>query len=221
MRRLNGSKWFSLGAMSFLLATRVMAQTSWIGDAGPPENKVPVPVASKPEAALELLLSPRRIRTQNAFTLQRMLEVEVKNISPKALTLARPGDGSFYGWRAPSVGWSVLAEGESAAHPTDTVPSETQPRCGNHSVLSEKDLFEVAPGDSETLLSNWRTVPYDRLAKPGKYRLVFYYQAIPPSLRAQLTKDATPGTFFHRLQGGAPQGVYRSNEIEVELTGPK
>ncbi|MEM7165724.1 MAG: hypothetical protein AAF581_09685 [Planctomycetota bacterium] len=104
------------------------------------------------------------------------VSAEIVNIGKVAVTLVKPGDGSQDGWRTPLVGWSVLdAKDKDATHAKEPTPRKVA-RCGNINSLGKKSVFVLEPGKKQAI-DDWRGSP--TFAKPGKYRVVFYYTNDP------------------------------------------
>lgn len=157
-------------------------------------------------------------------------KVELRNVSKKPLQILDIGDGSESHWVNPHIGWSILQVGDRQTHPDDT-PKALVARCGNMNSTAPEMFHTVAPG-ATSKFSFW---PMDFDArKPGKYRIVFYYE-VDPNDKPRVTTPPTPSPegFIVGDFGGLPKALlpkYRaltplklkSNEVRFEIrsSGP-
>jgi hypothetical protein len=93
-----------------------------------------------------------------------------------SVTLVEPGDGSECGWRTPVCGFSIIPENaRTAKHPASPSPPRGE-RCGNINPFKLSEVFVLQPGQSRRVFASAGMPMFER---PGRYRLVFYYQNIP------------------------------------------
>jgi hypothetical protein len=135
------------------------------------EGQIPVQEKPHPE---NLILQIEAKQPTFAVGERPAISITVKNQSKKPMTLVLPGDGSESGWRTPVIAWSVLQQ-EAAKHPKMPRLYEGG-RCGNINALKRNEVFVLGAGESKNL-GDWAGFP--SMAKPGAYRVVFYYTNEP------------------------------------------
>jgi hypothetical protein len=122
-----------------------------------------------------LEIKAKRTEIQVGESLQ--VGVTIRNEGKEAVTLVEPGDGSAEGWRTPIIGWSVVEvkmAADKAKHPGKPIPVNHR-RCGNINALKAKEIIKLKSGATQALGGGgWVGAP--GFAKPGVYRVVFYYQ---------------------------------------------
>ena len=124
----------------------------------------------KPKVELQLsLFHKMRVGRNEA-------RIELVNVGTVPVTLVKPGDGSNGGSRTPIVRWSILPEGSDEDHPSPRPPGVF--RCNIHNPLKADDVFTLKPSEWKQLPVSWTGFSTSNL-KPGKYRVVFYYQNDP------------------------------------------
>lgn len=134
--------------------------------------------------------------------------VTITNRGSNSVTLVRPGDGSEYKMRTPFVGWSILpAEPKKQKHPELPPAPKSGPDCLTMNPIELSDIFYLKPGESSRL-GPWVGSP--SFEKPGRFRLVFYYQNIPDF--GFLGDDKVR----QRIRGSTPCRL-ASEEIEVDV----
>lgn len=146
-----------------------------------------------------------------------IFRVELTNHGKRALNLLDVGDGSESHWINPHVGWSVLPEGGKSKHPVAT-PAVLLPRCGNMNTTNEEAFRTLGPGEKASF--RFAPIDFDK-NKPGKYRIVYYYE-VDPKDTPRLVLEQAPAF------GGLPPRLlpkYRSltplklvsNEVHFEI----
>jgi hypothetical protein len=103
-----------------------------------------------------------------------LVKVYITNYGNETVTLVHPGDGSDYGWRTPTVGWSVREAGDST--PATSPDVQKGSRCGNMNSLKRDEVFSLGPGETK-VLDSWLFLPLFR--KPGTYKVKFFYANRP------------------------------------------
>jgi hypothetical protein len=122
------------------------------------------------ELSLVFMTSSTAVRAYDSAT----AKIFVTNYSNANVTLVQPGDGSWSGWRTPSVAWSIMEitdSGEEAPTPRARLIG-----CGNVAPLRLRwsEVFQLAPGESKELKVSG---PY--FSKPGIYKVKFLYANQP------------------------------------------
>ena len=141
---------------------------------------------------------------------------EIENTGSGAVSLILPGDGSESKWRTPVVGWSILpADRPELAHPAEP-PLLRGGRCGNVNSLQLSEVFTLKPGEKRAL-GDWIGQP--RFDRPGRYRVVFYYQNLPELRFRGLAAKAPSARIVREFRASTPC-LLRSREMVVEVRPP-
>ncbi len=114
----------------------------------------------------------------------------ITNRGGEPVSLVQPGEGSDHGWRAPTIGWSILREGDPPRPHARNTRLAGWRSCGTIASLHEAELFVVEPGGTHPL-ADWdrqATLSFEPrpergpALRPGDYRVVFYYANDPQRL---------------------------------------
>jgi hypothetical protein len=141
------------------------------------------------------------------------IKVTLVNQGTDPVMLVLPGDGSNCGWRTPIVGWSVLAD-PKAKHP-ERAPLDTNRFCGNINRLKPDEVFTLQPKQSKHI-DGWLGLP--PLARPGTYRLVFYYTNEPGRAWRGIPLGRHDEKTMKKVKTSLPCAM-RSNELIVKVIG--
>jgi len=100
------------------------------------------------------------------------IRVTVVNHSDRTLPFVLPGDGSWAGWREPSVRVSAeRVDPDGTRHPAADRPFA---RCGNYDANWVDEVIELAPGERRVIFEGQ---PWSRphLDRAGTWELTFHY----------------------------------------------
>ncbi len=128
----------------------------------------PETTATDPAPAGDACGLRARLRALPATDGYPRYSLTLTNTGKKRVRLVLPGDGSAVGWRTPSLTWIGTANGKPAQH-------AVVGRCGLTNPIDEKEIFELAPGQSREL-NDWLDVP--RFV-PGTYDVSLRYRNDP------------------------------------------
>lgn len=139
--------------------------------------------------------------------------VTIRNRGSNSVTLVQPGDGSARQSRTPFVGWSILpADAKKLSHPeTPSLPEG--PFCGNINSVRLSEVFSLKPGETRRL-EDWIGNP--TFEKPGRYRLVCYYQNIPEVKVSGIPLRPHENGALDRMRKSTPCRL-TSDEIVVDV----
>lgn len=171
------------------------------------ENLPPKSNLSEPKIELSLKLD----RTSFRIGENPGIRIEMQNNGNETVRLIKVLDGSMWHWVNPKVGWSLMPI-DREPMPAET-PKVTTPRCGNMNPLGLDSFFELKKGEKTELDLAW-TFPLLE-AKPGEYRMAFYYEIT--------AKDLPRKTLQHEAEGAAEKYQQltnlrvRSNVVRIKI----
>ena len=119
------------------------------------------------------------------------IDVTLLNTDPDTVTLALPGDGSFWGQRTPLMDWNVREPGGERLKRTSIL------MCGNINPLRAREVFRLAPGEQRTFRI---AVPEDYGYQKGSHRYQF-----------QLSYENRP----HLEWSGSPLGPHDAEALRI------
>lgn len=131
------------------------------------------------------------------------LEVELVNVSDRAVTLVMPGDGSSVAWRTPILRWSVS--------PAPETPQMV--RCGNINHLRPGEVFTLAPGERRRL-REW--VPPVFGVTSGTYTLRLSYINDPALKWRGVELGPHDPAEMQRVRASTPCRVV-SNDLQIAV----